>query len=288
MIKTVGVRIGFLLFVLLTFSTMALADGGTTFKLELQDFETSGTSGLLTTGAQVVITDNDIVSRSSYNDTNGVKGDIAWQGNVGNFFVTITATSTDPNSGATSGGYLMSTLSGGQLTLNATATYEGTAGDTLVLSLDDQGYTATPSSTVLLQSTVNNTSLTGTANSLTTNTWLTTATGDLPTFGAEGATGSAASPKAISVPIPSGPTAAGGVASNGSMDVTVSSTATSTNLFTQAAVSFGAGPSGSSTASFALTAADPDLSGGGSVPEPTSLMLLGSALLGLVVLRKRT
>jgi len=279
MIKSLGVRIGFLLFVLLAFSTLALADGGTTFKLELQDFETSGTGGALTTGAQVVITDNLIVARSSYNDTNGVTGAIGWQGNVGNFFVTITSTSTDPNSG-------------GQLTLNATATYEGTAGDTLVLSLEDQGYTATPSSTVLLQSTVNNVSLTGSANSLTTNTWLTTAASGLPVFGSEGATGSAASPKAISVPIPSGPTAAGGDESNGGTyadDETLSATATQTNLFTQAAVSFGAGPSGSSTATFALTAADPiDAStGGGSVPEPTSLMLLGSALLGSVVLRKR-
>jgi hypothetical protein len=284
MIRSLGFRIGFLLFVLLTFSGMAHAVGGTSFRLALQDFQTGST------GVQLIITDNMLTSKPAYNDKNGLVGDIGWFGNVGLFYVNINATSTDGVSG------------GGQLTLTANVAYQGTApasGEQFVLTVEDQGYAATAGSTVLLQNTVNNLSLTNNANSISTNTWLTTAAGDVPAFGTNGIQGT--NVKTVALSQPGIPADANGPSTQTffvplvdpsdttGMDVTLPNAAATTNLFSQATVNFAAGSSG--VANFTLTAADPlDTSGGGgggNVPEPTTLMLLGSALLGLGVLRRK-
>lgn len=284
MTKSLGVRIGFLLFVLLTFSNMALAVGGSTFRLLLQDFQTAGGTPGTGTGVELTITDNALKS-VAYNDKNGLLGDINWFGNVGEFYVNINATSTDGGA-----------IAGGQLSVTANVQYEGTlatgGSEQFVLSVEDSGYSFTPGSTVLVQNTVNNLSLTGNASAITTSTDLTTNTGDVPLLPANGIQGNNKSNVALTAPVSDGiGTSVAPVPPSETTGIDASLVgAQTTNLFAQANVTFGAGSGGN--ASFSLTASDPiDNSGGnnggngGNVPEPTTLMLLGSALLGLGVLR---
>jgi len=246
MIRNFGNRIAILMLVLLTFSTMALANGGSTFRLVLED---------TTTGVKRVITDNQILGGAFNPDgdkANTTLGTIQFTSSIGNFFVTLTATST--------------TGDGGILTLNANVTNQSASADQFVVFLEDTYSTGGAAAT--LTNTINSATLS--AATLSVQSWL-DPSGAVPAFGAN--TGQ--TPIGTGVVIPTdNPYNDVGVGS-----VAVTQGAPNTSIFSEAAVQF----TGQGSANFSFTANDPSST---SVPEPTSLMLLGSALLGGGVLRR--
>jgi hypothetical protein len=256
MIRNFGNRIAILTLVLLTFSTMALANGGSTFRLVLED---------TTTGVERVITDNQILGGAFNPDgdkANTTLGTIQFTSSIGNFFVTLTATST--------------TGDGGILTLNANVTNQSASADQFVAFLEDTYSTGGAAAT--LTNTINSATLS--AATLSVQSWL-DPSGAVPAFGANtGQTpiANANGPGAIpgtGVVIPTdNPYNDVGVSS-----IAVTQGAPNTSIFSEAAVQF----TGQGSANFSFTATDPSSA---TLSEPTSLMLLGSALLGGGVLRR--
>jgi hypothetical protein len=266
MIKTLVINLGTLLLVLLVFNTMAHAD---TFKVLITD---------TATGAQTVVTDNvayPLPSLNLYGDTNSALGTIQFSGNTGNFFVTLVATA--------------STATGaGVLNLSANVQYQATGPDKILIAVEDNGYTAVSSTASLVDtvggyiSSSNTVTPTGdlapTATSISLQSWI-DATGAVPAFGNSahciaGCTGSTAIPgtAADTTGISFTTTGFSGSSSTALNDL---STSVPYSITSEATVNF----TGGGAADFTLTASDP-------VPEPTSLMLLGSALHAGGILRK--
>jgi len=275
MIRSLGNRIAILTLVVLAFSTMAQAAGGGTFRLILED---------TTTGLQRVITDNQ--SNGGILNPNGDKalttsGLIQFTSSVGNFFVTIYATSAAGADG------------GGILTLSATvANQSATSGGNFVAFLEDvyggdsNGATAALTNTIggyiPGTNTVTDSAGVPTGATLSVQSWL-DAEGTVPSFGSN-----------------SGPVAATVVAIPGDGPFTnsqpantltgsfstpvVSGTSSPTSIFERVGVNFA---SSGGTANFTFTAAETNPGSGTSVPEPTSLLLVGSALAGFGIIRKK-
>jgi len=278
MIRSLGIRIGVLLFVMLTFSTMAHAYQGSTFRLLIEDSATQ---------VERVITDNATLGRLNVNgDTNSALGVIQFGGYVGNFYVTIDATSTKGARG------------GGVLTLSANVAYQSSGNDQILIAVEDTGYVApsliTPLATFTdtvggYNSSTNTVTPSGalpsSATSISLQSWFDVA-GHLPP-----AFGNNSGPEQLQpLTIPGTAT---NINSQRFMSNTFSSPATGVqvkNLLTgytlasEVAVNYtGAG----GTTDFSLTAAETPGTTSVPVPEPTSLMLLGSALLVLKVVRRK-
>lgn len=269
MIKSLGIRIGILLLLsTVLFSTVALADQGSTFRLVLQD---------TTTGVQRVITDNQTLGPlNPYGDKNGTLGTIGFANGVGNFFVNINATSSEAADG------------GGILTLSANVSYQSTSTDQFVVILEDvygsdtdganaelantiQGYNST-------SNTVTSTAVLSSTASLSMQSWL-NPTGGVPVGSSVANSGPAAvSVNAAGITGPYNNVVAPNTTS-GSYDTAVVSTGPSTAIYSEAVVNF----TNTGSASFTLTA--DEIPNSSPVPEPTSLVLLGATLLGLGVFK---
>jgi len=277
MLKSLGIRIGILLILLtLTFSTVALADQGATFRLLLED---------TTTGKQRVITDQVSLGLLNANgDKNAALGTIGFNSSVGNFFVTINATSNQAADG------------GGILTLSANVAFQSTGTDQFVAVLEDvygadtNGANATLENTIggynSTSNTVTSTAVLSSSASLTVQSWL-DASGAVPQLGNNsGPAALTVDASKIATPGAYNNNVAPANATSGSYDKAVTSGITApalTSIYSEAVVLFTSSSAGS--VNFTLTAAETPATP--SLPEPTSLVLLGSALLGLGVLRSR-
>ena len=273
-------RIMALLMLVAFFSVTAQAFDLSSFRLRIED---------PVTGVGRVLTDNVTLGfGNNAGDQNSAAGTLYFSGFVESFNVTIQAISKTANADGTGGGVL---ILGGRITYS-----QATAG-TIKITLEDNGYNP-PAPPVTFNGvvggydwstkTVTDTgNLTGGASSVTLQSWL-DVTNSEPQFGTN--TGSAAlttplpnpvSSSAITAFAPGGAVVGTSGISLNSGYVPVTDSAINYSIVSQVTVTFAS----SGAADFSLTASDPG--GAASVPEPTSLLLLGSAFLGLGALRKK-
>jgi len=279
MIRSLGIRIGSLVLALLMFGATARADQLTVgnFRLVIVD---------VTENLTRVITDNQVlggIANTSGDKANTTLGTIQTIAQVtGAFAVTLTATSTTgPDGGA------ILTLNATNVIFNSTATPSAT--HTLMIGLEDTGFSApggNPGAMVTFQQSSTG-NMPGSASEIDFNSWLDVA-GAMPNLG----TNTAPTIRSLSFPVNTTdpgnyldfttPGSLTGATSTGPVDLS-SVPQTGYSLFSEALVTFNG--SGGNT-NFTLTASDSVPQN--NLPEPTSLVLLGSALLGYgVFLRKR-
>ena len=268
---SLGRRITVPLFVLMAcFSITAHAYDLSTFRLCILDPNT---------GVGRVLTDNvTLGTLNSAGDQNSTAGTIYFSGSVENFIVNVQATSTTANSDGSGGGVL---------TLSGSVTYTGLSNAQLTMTLEDSGYTP-PASTAAFVGTVggfNSTTnlltpagdLTGGA-SINLQSWL-DVTNTVPAFGPN--SGSTYLNGATTPSLSAAAAFAGGgelFTTTGyayaGVGVPVAFQSGSYSMVSQATINF----SSIGTAAFSLTGSSTPVN---TVPEPTPLLLLGSALLGL-------
>jgi len=303
MIRCFGTRIAVLLFVMVAFfSATAHAYTGTTFRLRIED-PLTGMGRVLTdlTGGQT-----EGFANSNGDKNNTTAGTIYYSGALDSGLTfQVLATSTTINADGTGGGVL---------TFSVHVNYSQSSNAQILITLEDSGYNPTPTTPFVAvvngynysggtnnQGTVTSggPDLTGGASSVSLQSWINTANAD-PNFGTTDTGLTSFKPPQTNFPttltIPAGSTAAFTDGSGNPLAYSATSTQTSPystapgvgvtfgaggySIFSQASISFNS----SGAADFTLTASNPV----NTVPEPTPLVLLGSALVGVgVLLRKK-